>query len=145
MENTTEKEMMDVLAYTGCVKMPRAINPVKDQSRVWIKAIARIQKITGAESYAVLRNDYGRRPRIIKTFGESASIAKIVSIHPFEWLRQDIIPQFRSEAERDAYLVRIYRTSEERIASLSQADKDRLFYTHLMDAQAEYDKNRKDM
>lgn len=143
MENTQEKDLMDALAYTGCSKLPRAINIVKDQSRIWVKAIAKVHKITGADTYVVLKNDYGRRPVVIKTFGESSAIANIVSIHPFEWLQPDFIPKFKNDEDRDAFLARSYGKLVEKISALSPEDKDRLLYLHLMSVQAAYNNGKK--
>ena len=144
MDNTTEKELIDALAYSGCAKLPRAINPVKDQSRIWIRAIAKVRKITGTNSYAILKNDYGRKPKIVKMFGESAAIASIDSIHPYEWLKSEIIPSFKTEDERDMFIAKAYNCAVEKVASRSKEEKDRLLYVYLMDAQTEYMKARKD-
>lgn len=142
MENTKEKEMLDALTYAGCPKLPRAINVVKDQSRIWIRAIARVRKVTGAETYVILKNDYGRKPVVIKTFGESSAIAKIDSIHPFEWLEREFIPTFKREGDKEAFLAKVYSRPVEKISALSDGDKDRLLYIHLFAAQSEYNRNK---
>ena len=140
MSDTTEKNLMDALAYANCAKLPRAVNIIKDQSRVWIRAIAVVSNVTGAKTYAIVKNNYGRKPKFIKIFGDGAAIAKTVSIHPYEWLKPEAIPTFKNEQERDAFIARAYNTTADKVSGLSKEDKDRLLYTRLMDAQDAYSK-----
>lgn len=143
MADIIEKDMYDALAYAGCAKLPRALNPAKDQSKVWIRAVAKISKKDGSESYAVLKNDYGRKPKIVKVFGSTSAIASVLSIHPYEWLKNELMPTFRTEQEKDDFLARAYDAKIERIAALRPEEKERLLYMHLMDVQQDYDDSKR--
>ena len=129
VKKTKENELMDALAFTGCTKLPRVVDMTKPQSKVWVRAIAQVAKVDGTWSYAVIRNEYGRRPKVVKTFGSIAAISSIKSVHPYEWLEASSVPKFKNEEDRIAFIAECYGQDRERISPLSVEDRDRLFYS----------------
>lgn len=121
-----ENELMDALSSVGCTKLPKAVDPAKTQGKVWMRAVAKVVMADGRISYAVVKNTFGSRPRVTRTFGRPAAIKEIRSLHPYEWLTD--VPKFRNEEERTAFLAEAYGESEERIASLDADERERLLY-----------------
>lgn len=137
-----ENELMDALSFTGCPKLPRAVDVSKTQGKIWILAIAKVTKVDGSWSYAILKNDFGKRPRITKIFGSVAAVAGIKSVHPYMWLDMSLVPKFKNEDEKTKFLMEAYcLNNEDRIGSLSAEDRDRLLYSYCMAKQlSEQDK-----
>lgn len=113
--------LLDALKEIGWSDLPQAIG--KGYKKKWIKAIVKVRKYSGVESYCLAVNDGNDKPRIIRDFGPTAIIAEILSIHPYEEAGKNIIPRFTS----DEQIIKYFRKSdysESEIASLlSTKDK----------------------
>lgn len=128
-----EKDRTDALLYAQCPKMPKMYNETRDKGKVWIRAIARTVKVTGEESYAIVKNDWGRRMKVIKTFGSPAAISSVKAIYPYEWLEKELIPSLKTREEKIAWVAKTYKENEEKISVLNDDEIERLLYMSLMD------------
>lgn len=136
-----EKDLMDALQYAGVPKLPAML--AAGSRRIWTSAIMEVSKVNGEKSYAVVRNVYGRAPKIMKVFGSVAAIAKTGDIFPYAWLRKEMIPSFKSDEERTEFIAKSYGETGERVAELPLEDRDRLLYSFLIERQFEFDRGNR--
>lgn len=137
VKETKENELMDALTYTGCTKLPKAVDISKPQAKIWIRAIAKVTKVDGSWSYAIIKNDYGRKPKFAKVFGSVAAISAIKTVYPYQWLDSSLVPKFRNEDERVAFIAEAYGQADaSKIGKLAVEERDRLFYTWCIAQQA---------
>lgn len=95
--------LLDALKVAGCADLPKPIDNA--YKKTWIKAIVKVRKYNGTESYCLAVNDGSGETRIIRDFGSTAIIAEVVSIHPYvEAPAQNIIPHFVNDEQRVKYL-----------------------------------------
>lgn len=95
--------LLDALKAIGWPDLPKPIGAGYDKT--WIKAIVKVRKYSGVESYCLAVNDGQGKPRIVRDFGPTAIIAEILSIHPYEeTASQRIIPRFTNDEQIVKYL-----------------------------------------
>lgn len=94
--------LLDALKEIGWPDLPKAIG--EGYKKKWIKAIVKVRKYSGVESYCLAVNDGNDQPRIIRDFGPTAIIAEVLSIHPYEATTANIVPRFVSDEQRLKYL-----------------------------------------
>lgn len=111
--------LLDALKEIGWPDLPKAIG--EGYKKKWIKAIVKVRKYSGVESYCLAVNDGNDKPRIIRDFGPTAIISEIISIHPYEETGKNIIPRFTSDEQVFRYLTKSDFKAEE-IASLLSKD-----------------------
>lgn len=113
--------LLDALKEIGWPDLPQAIG--KGYKKTWIKAIVKVRKYSGAESYCLAVNDGNDKPRIIRDFGPAAIIAEVLSIHPYEESEKNIIPRFKSDEQIFKYLTKGNFKAEEIAPLLSTEGK----------------------
>lgn len=93
----------------------RDIPPVDTGEDVWISAVAKVLKVDGSTSYALVEKDDKGGNRIIKDFGSVSAIRKVESYHPFSFLKAAYVPKFKTpkKEERIAYLNKYYGDKED--------------------------------
>lgn len=114
--------LLDTLKAIGWPDLPQPIGA--GYKKTWIKAVVKVRKYSGVESYCLAVNDGGGNPRIIRDFGPTAIIAEVLSIHPYEeTASQRIIPRFVSDEQRVKYLRKFGYKAAEIAALLSTENK----------------------
>lgn len=113
--------LLDALKAIGWPDLPKAIG--EGYKKKWIKAIVKVRKYSGVESYCLAVNDGNDQPRIIRDFGPTAIIAEILSIHPYEETGKNIIPRFTSDEQIAKYLRKSEYDKSEVASLLSTEDK----------------------
>lgn len=113
--------LLDSLKAIGWPDLPKAIG--EGYKKKWIKAIVKVRKYSGVESYCLAVNDGNDQPRIIRDFGPTAIIAEVLSIHPYEETGKNIIPRFTSDEQVFKYLKKNGYNPEELTLLLSAEDK----------------------
>lgn len=113
--------LLDALKEIGWPDLPPAIG--EGYKKTWIKAVVKVRKYSGAESYCLAVNDGNDKPRIIRDFGPTAIIAEILSIHPYEETGKNIIPRFTSDEQVFRYLTKSDFKAEEIALLLSKDNK----------------------
>lgn len=122
----TKQELLEfeVLRYAEVPEMPA---PLSEGTPVWTLAIAKVTTRTASASYAIVRNDYGRDPKVIKCF-TTGGIATIDSIHPYEFLNLKVLPKFKSKEETRKFIARVYSKTLAEIEALTKEQQLRLLY-----------------
>ena len=131
----TEKEEMLALRWAGVPEVPA---PADENTPVWIYAIARVRLSNMRESYAIVAMDYGRDPKVIKSFSE-ARITEIISVHPYKFLDGMFVPKLESAAATKEYIANAYGVDHSKVASLKKPELMRLLYTHCIKRQLEHE------
>lgn len=141
MITRTEREEFEALNWAGVPEIPAAED--KD-TPVWIYAIAVVTTTANRKSYAIVRQDYGRRPNMIKTFTDEG-IARIDSVHPYKFLDANFVPKMENAAATKAYVAGAYGVTTDEIAKLKKPEILRLFYMHCIKTQlaAEKEQNKR--
>lgn len=101
-KNIERESLVSALAYCSLRDLPE----IDNGEEVWIYAVAKVEKVDGSTSYALVEKDDNGEDRILKDFGSISSIRSIVSYHPYVFLKPAYLPKFKSEKkeERVEYL-----------------------------------------
>lgn len=97
MEKDKNKGLVGVLQYTRLRELPSEDNG----KNVWIMAIALVLKSDGSSNYAVIDKDKDGNVRIMKDFGNMASIYSIKKIYPFAFLGVEYMPFFKGQKKEE--------------------------------------------
>lgn len=132
--NAKQKEQeFEVLSYAGIPSIPESLN---DEMPVWVKAVAKVRNRNGGISYAIVSHVYGGNPKYIKTF-DSSGIAKLISIHPYEFLNSGAIPEFPNITKLRAFLAKAYHVPIPKVAKLDQDNLKKLLINYCIEKQLE--------
>lgn len=132
-------EELAVLKYAELPEIPAAAG---EKTPVWIDAVAKIKTMTGRDSFAVVRQvEYGKSPKVRKAFNDEG-IGRIVSVHPYKFLDGNFVPSLENAAATKRYIAQVYGVDPERVSKLKKEELSRLFYTHCIKAQLEYEKEQ---
>lgn len=101
-KNIERESLVSAMAYCSLRDLP----DVDNGEEIWIHALAKVEKTDGSTSYVLVSKVDASSHRIIKDFGTISSIRKIVSYHPYSFLKASYLPKFKTEKkeERLSYL-----------------------------------------
>lgn len=133
MNAKLKEQEFEVLSYAGIPHIPEVQS---EDSRIWVKAVAKVRNRNGGISYAIISNVYGDNPKYIKTF-DTAGIAKLVSIHPYEYLTEDSIPTFENINKLRGFLAKAYHVPIPKVAKLDQKSLKKLLINYCIEKQLE--------
>jgi chorismate mutase len=102
MYKATDKSLIDAMSWAGVRELPE----VYDGENIYIKALALVAKRDGSTSYVAMCKNKSGEDKIVKDFGSSAQIAKILEVRPYLYLDASFVPDFASKKkeERVRYL-----------------------------------------
>lgn len=103
MDKNIEREsLVGALAYCSLRDLPE----IDSGEEVWIYAVAKVEKSDGSTSYALVEKDDNGGNRFLKDFGTISPIRRVVSYHPYVFLKPAYLPKFKTEKkdERVEYL-----------------------------------------
>lgn len=126
----TKDEQMefDVLRYAGIPSLPDAW---KEGDPIWVRAVARTVTRTMGRSYAIVLNNYGKDPKVIKSFGDTG-IAAIESVHPYMFLPPSLLPDARTLDSLRRFVAKSYGVEFAKVAKLGREDLLKLTYGHCI-------------
>lgn len=81
----------ECLAYCGISELPPAIDI--DCKMLWVKAIAIVHKSNGRRSLAVMFRNERFESYFVKSFGSTAAIVRVESIHPYKRVPAHLLPR----------------------------------------------------
>ncbi len=136
MNMKLKEQEFEVLSYAGIPSIPE---PLEDENHIWVKAVAKVKNRNGGLSYAIISNVYGDNPKYIKTF-DASGIAKLISIHPYEFLSTDSIPTFPNLVQLRSFLARAYHVQISKVAKLDSENLKRLLINYCIEKQLEKDR-----
>lgn len=113
--------LLDALKEIGWPDIPPAID--ESYKKRWIKAIVKVRKHNGAESFCLAVNDGNDKPRIIRDFGPTSIITDIISVHPYEEIDRNPVPRFANDEQRVRYLRKMGYDEAEAVKLLSVDNK----------------------
>ena len=110
-KNIERESLVSALAYCSLRDLPKE----DSGEEVWIYAIAKVEKSDGSTSYALVEKSDNGGNRFLKDFGNISSIRKVVSFHPYSFLKSAYLPKFKTEKkdERVDYLMKKLGNSED--------------------------------
>lgn len=138
--NNLEKIEFEALRYAGVPELPeeRGVN-----DGLWTKAIAVVTNHLGAKSYAIVRANAKGSPSVIKVF-DQGGIARIDSVHPYEFITSNLPVGVRTEAELRPFLAREYGVSEEEMNAVPKDKFLELYRKWELKASLDREKARKE-
>lgn len=135
----TEKEytLFEALTYATVEELPPTL---ANSSPDWVKAIALVLKHNGRENYAIAENVGEEIPAIVKDFGDSCAIRKIIEIYPYAYLEGAFVPKLSSKEDIVSFLTskgedekkitqlisKTTKTGEEKTESQRKKDKAKI-------------------
>lgn len=134
---TNEQLKLMVLEATGLPAIPEPIE--KKETRVWVKAVARIRKRNGNEGFAIVVNACGGTPRLVKVF-DDYGVSEILDVRPYEWLADKYakkIEAMTESADIKAFVSAAYAIPADRLRSTSTEKAKCLAYNYCIQKQLE--------
>lgn len=138
--NNIEKIEFEALRYAGVPELPeeRGMN-----DGLWTKAIAVTRTHIGAKSYAIVRANAKGAPSVIKVF-DQGGIARIESVHPYEFLVSNLPVGIVTEAQLRSFLAKEYQVTEEEMNAVSKEKFLELYRKWELKASLDREKARKE-
>lgn len=129
------KEMKESLFLCLSESGAQMLGEKAKDSDIWAEAIVLVKKIDMSMNYALAVYDYGR-VKITKDFGRISQIISIESIHPYTFLNDKYIPNFKTIKEMSEYIIS-YKGNDSR-TEVESMDKESLVKTFVGDAVNRY-------
>lgn len=95
--NYLDEMLVDALQYASVRELPEEW----DGEREWIKALALVIKRNGSRAYVALAKGKSGEDKIVKDFGEISAVAKVEKIHPYLYVEQSTMPQFKTNTKKE--------------------------------------------
>lgn len=108
MSTLKEKTLLDALSFVGLRTLPTKA----EKEDNYLSAIVEVAKIDGTTSYALQKTREDLTKYIAKDFGTISTIKEIVSIHPFEFLKEKYVFNGTTKEEKIQYLKKMYDNDE---------------------------------
>lgn len=125
MENISEQiSLTEAMADAHIREFPEEL---KDNGKIWVKAIVKVMKCNCRSNYALAVNDGTGNPDIVKDYGSVAKIVKILGIYPYYYLDNSAMPDLRNKQDIITYLFRsgIPKEPIERLLSIENEKGER--------------------
>lgn len=114
MSKLEEKTLLDALAFVGLKKLPQ-----ESDLDNYLSAIVLVEKFDGTKSYCIQKMGEDLKPYIAKDFGTISSITKVLSIHPYDFMKEKYVFKGTTKEEKLGYLKTIFRNGEYDFDTLS--------------------------
>lgn len=88
MNEISKQSLVKALSECALKELPN----IWDGKNIWIRALAKVKKYDGSESFVMAKNIDGKY-RIVKDFGTTSAIHSILEYYPYEYLESCFIPQ----------------------------------------------------
>lgn len=108
MSTFKEKTLLDALSFVSLRTLP---TKVEDDDN-YLSAIVEVAKVDGTTSYALQKTRDDLTKYIAKDFGTISTIKEIVSIHPFEFLKEKYVFNGTTKEEKIQYLKKMYKDED---------------------------------
>lgn len=108
MSTLKEKTLLDALSFVSLRTLP---TKAEDDDN-YLSAIVEVVKVDGTTSYALQKTREDLTKYIAKDFGTISTIKEIISIHPFEFLKEKYVFNGTTKEEKIEYLKKMYKDEE---------------------------------
>ena len=129
---------MEVLEYAEIPSLPKE----HSGGAIWVKAVAKITTMVGSQSYAIVINDGGETPRVVKVF-DTLGISSIDHIHPYQYLDNSALEALKKADDVKSLIVRAYGLSPFEVEKLSKKELTKLFIRFAVRKQLKEEKERR--
>lgn len=122
MKDYKEKSLLDALSFCDLRQLPE-----EDKKEfIWVRALGLVEKVNGTSNYVVLRANSVTDYSIVKDFGSTAAIVRVVSVYPYEFLDSKFLPDFKGakKEERINWLLRNGVQNNLTTLSIKELDKE---------------------
>lgn len=122
MANVKEESLISCLSYIGLRDLPKEW----DKENVYILAVGLVSKSDGTFNYVALKKDKNGKDKIVKDFGNIASLCKIEKVYPYKYLDAAYVPTFKTRAkeERISWLAKFGENKDYSSMSVRELDKE---------------------
>ena len=108
MSTLKEKTLLDALSFVSLRTLP---TKAEDDDN-YLSAIVEVVKVDGTTSYALQKTREDLTNYIAQDFGTISTIKEIVSIHPFEFLKEKYVFSGTTKEEKIQYLKKMYKDED---------------------------------
>lgn len=108
MSTLKEKTLLDALSFVSLRTLPTKA----EEDDNYLSAIVEVVKVDGTTSYALQKTREDLTKYIAKDFGTISTIKEIVSIHPFEFLKEKYVFSGTTKEEEIQYLKKMYKDED---------------------------------
>lgn len=108
MSTLKEKTLLDALSFVSLRTLPTKA----EEDDNYLSAIVEVVKVDGTTSYALQKTREDLTKYIAKDFGTISTIKEIVSIHPFEFLKEKYVFSGTTKEEKIQYLKKMYKDED---------------------------------
>lgn len=108
MSTLKEKTLLDALSFVSLRTLPTKA----EEDDNYLSAIVEVVKVDGTTSYALQKTREDLTKYIAKDFGTISTIKEIISIHPFEFLKEKYVFSGTTKEEKIQYLKKMYKDEE---------------------------------
>jgi hypothetical protein len=108
MSTLKEKTLLDALSFVSLRTLPTKA----EEDDNYLSAIVEVVKVDGTTSYALQKTRDDLTKYIAKDFGTISTIKEIVSIHPFEFLKEKYVFNGTTKEEKIQYLKKMYKDED---------------------------------
>ena len=117
-----EKSLISAMAFCSLRELPQE----DDKENIWVEALAKVKKADTTTSYVYVRKDKNGENKIAKDFGSSSVIRKVICYYPFNFLKANYVPTFKTQKKEDRirYLQKVYKDKDFSAMSLKELDKE---------------------
>lgn len=109
MSTLKEKTLLDALSFVSLRTLP---TKAEKEDNNYLSAIVEVVKVDGTTSYALQKTREDLTKYIAKDFGTISTIKEIVSIHPFEFLKEKYVFNGTTKEEKIEYLKKMYKDED---------------------------------
>ena len=131
---TEEQSLFYAIQYTGAGLLPE----IADETKIWVRAIARVRKVTTNYEYVVVKHTFENGKdtySVVKDCGNSSRIYELVSLHPCEYVNSENVPELKTNKDIIAYLCKEYKTDESDFDNLNREKLTMLLHSALVNKQ----------
>jgi hypothetical protein len=121
-DKNEEKSLISAMAFCSLRELPQE----DDKENIWVEALAKVKKADTTTSYVYVRKDKNGENKIAKDFGSSSVIRKVICYYPFNFLKANYLPTFKTQKKEDRirYLQKVYKDKDFSAMSLKELDKE---------------------
>ena len=117
-----ERKEMEALEYAEVPNLPAEYTG----GAIWVKAIAKITTMTNSQSYAIVVNDSGDKPSVVRVF-DTQGIASIDHIYPFSFLDGAALAPLKNADDLKELISRAYGIPQSEVNRLGKKELTKLF------------------
>lgn len=128
-----QQSLTEMLMYAGIPKLPEPYQPTDASLKpedVWVKGLAKIQRMDGGIDYVVVEHDFfsWNEIKIKKSHGNVGIAHSVLGLYPYEFLKINNIPEVSTKQDIINYISLYVKDDMEYLVSLKKDVLKKMFY-----------------